>query len=152
MLKENKYILLLSLVGFCYSCASYEPIAFITLENVRVRGISDGNLLVEADAVFNNPNKVKAQVKQSQIYVVYKSDTLAHIQNDSKQPILPEANFTIPLQAEVSIAKLQQGILKNIKALFTKRSVELTFVGNVKASTIGFTQNISVNYTQTIEF
>ncbi len=150
MYTKTQMALLIALIF--WGCKTYEPMEFVSFNNVAVNGIANGNLLVSADAIFYNPNQLKAQLKAVDIYVIYQQDTLAQVAQVEKMPIASQAEFAVPLKVRVSLAKLQQGLLDNLASLFNERSVDLTFIGNIKATSHGFSQTIPVNYTQEITF
>ncbi len=148
----RKTLFFLLVVLSIVSCKEYEEIQFLGLKEVKVNGIKEGNLLLSTKASFNNPNEFKGKLKSADIYVLFKGDTLAHISHIEKITVAPSANFDVPLSMEVSMDKLQKGLLSNLSALFKKKSVELTFTGNIKVASFGFTQTIPVNYKEEIEF
>jgi len=145
--------LLIGLIIFITSgCATYAPITFLHLKEVKVNGIKNGKLLVSANAIFNNPNEFKGKLKNADIYVVYNGDTLANIRHIEKLTVGPNTDFEVPLYLEVSIYKLQKGLLSNLASLIRKRSVDLEFKGDIKVGSFGLTQKIPIKYTATIEF
>ncbi|MCF6353317.1 MAG: LEA type 2 family protein [Cyclobacteriaceae bacterium] len=148
----NKKLLFLVISISLFSCKEYEEIQFLGLKEVKVNGIKEGNLLLSTKASFNNPNNFKGKLKSADIYVLFKGDTLAHISHIEKIAVAPSANFDVPLSMEISMDQLQKGLLSNLSALFKKKSVELTFTGNIKVASFGFTQTIPVNYKEEIEF
>lgn len=143
------FVLLVSLVG-CHS--NYEEIQFLRLKDVKVKGISDGDLKVSTIAVFHNPNKFKGKLKSVNISVFYKGEKLADVEHLDRLTVKPESNFDVPLTLAVSMDKLQKGLLSNLASLLRKRSVELEFKGDIKVGTFGFSQNIPVNYKQELQF
>lgn len=145
-----KNILIIALAIFVSGCADYEQITFLHLKDAKVNGIKNGEILISTKAVFNNPNDFKGKVKSANIYVLYKGDTLAHVKNVEKLKVAPNSTFEMPLSLTVSMDKLQKGLLSNLASLLRKRSVELEFKGNIKVGSFGLTQNIPVNYKETI--
>lgn len=142
------FLVLLSTIG----CKEYEEIRFLGLKEVKVNGVKNGNLLISTKAVFNNPNDFKGKLKSASIYALYKGDTLAHVTHVDKVVVAPKTNFKVSLSLEVSMNKLQKGLLSNLTSLLRKRSVELEFTGDIKVSSFGFTQTIPVNYKEDIQF
>lgn len=148
-----KKFLLFGILAFsCISCAEYQEIQFLGLKEVKVNGIKNGNLLLSTKAVFNNPNDFKGKLKSADIFVLFKGDTLAHVTNVEKLSVAPNSTFNVPLSMEVSMEKLQKGLLSNLAALFKKKLVELEFKGSVKVASFGFTQIIPVSYKEEISF
>lgn len=148
-----KKVLLFIMIAFStLGCSEYEEIQFLGLKEVKVNGIRNGVLLLSTQASFNNPNSFKGKLKSADIYVLYKGDTLAHVTNVDKLSVPPNSNFNVPLSLEVSMDKLQNGLLSNIASLFKKKSVELEFKGNIKVASFGFSQTIPVSYKEEIKF
>ncbi len=133
-------------------CKEYEEIQFLGLQDVKVNGIKEGNLLISANAAFKNPNDFKGKLKSANIYVLFKGATLAEVTNVNKISVAPNSDFNVPLSMEISISKLQTGLLSNLASLIRKKSVELEFKGNIKVASFGFTQTIPVSYKEDIEF
>ncbi len=148
----KKALLFLVISISLFSCKEYEEIQFLGLKEVKVNGIKEGSLLLSTKAVFNNPNDFKGKLKSANIYVLLKGDTLAHITHINKITVGPNTNFDVPLSMEVSMDQLQKGLLSNLASLFKKKSVELTFKGNIKVASFGFTQTIPISYKEGIEF
>ncbi len=142
------FLILTSFMG----CHNYEEIRFLGLQEVKVNGIKNGNVLISANAVFNNPNNFKGKLKSINIYALYKGDTLAHVTHVEKAIVEANTNFKIPLSLKASLSKLQKGLFSNLASLIRKRVVELEFTGNIKVSTFGFTQTIPITYKEEIAF
>ena len=142
------FLVLLGSIG----CKQYEEIQFVGLKEVKVNGVKNGELLISSQAVFNNPNSFKGKLKSANIYALYKGDTLANVRPVGKVAVGPNANFDVPLSLNVSMDKLQKGLLSNLASLLRKRSVEIEFTGNIKVSSFGFSQTIPVHYKEDIAF
>jgi len=145
-------VLLLVITLSVIACKQYEEIQFLGLQDVKVNGIKEGKLLINTNATFNNPNSFKGKLKSADIYVFYKGDTLARVTNVKKLSVAPNSKFNVPLSLEVSMSKLQKGLLSNLASLFKKKSVELEFKGNIKVASFGFSQTIPVSYKEEIKF
>ncbi len=148
----KRIIIILLVLSSVVGCKQYEEIQFLGLKEVKVNGIKNGNLQISAKAAFNNPNDFKGKLKSATIYALYQGDTLANVSNVDKVSVGPNTDFNVPLSLEVSMSKLQKGLLSNLASLIRKRSVEIEFTGNIKVSCFGFTQTIPVNYKEDIQF
>jgi len=148
---QNKILIGVALI-FLSSCSFQEPITFLRLQEVKVNGIENGEILLTTDALFNNPNSGKGKIKKVNIYVLYKGDTLANVHQIEKMNVPANSNFKVPLSLAISINKLQKGLLSNLASLLRKKSVELEFKGYVKVGAWGINQKIPVDYAETIEF
>ena len=148
---KNRILVVLILLSFV-GCKNYEEIEFLGLKEVKVNGVKNGELLISSKAVFNNPNDFKGKLKSANIYALYKGDTLANVTPVEKVVVEPNEKFDVPLALNVSMNKLQKGLLSNLASLLRKRSVEIEFTGNIKVSSFGFNQTIPVNYKEDISF
>jgi len=148
---RNKILIGLTLI-FLSSCSYQEPITFLRLKEVKVNGINNGELLLSAEALFNNPNSLKGKIKKVNIYVLYRGDTLANVHHINKMNVPANSNFSVPLSLAISINQLQKGLLSNLSSLLRKKSVELEFKGNIKVGVWGINQKIPVDYSETIAF
>ncbi|MCF6359148.1 MAG: LEA type 2 family protein [Cyclobacteriaceae bacterium] len=148
----KKIVLFLVIAFSTIACKEYEDIQFLGLKDVKVNGIKNGKLLIRTNAAFHNPNDAKGKLKSANIYVLYQGDTLAHVTHIEKLVVGANTNFEVPLSLEISMNKLQKGLLSNLASLLRKKSVELEFKGNIKVASFGFAQTIPISYKEQIEF
>lgn len=149
---RKNLILFLGVLLVASGCSYDEPISFLYLREVKVNGVEDGDLLISAKAVFKNPNNVKGRLKKVEILVIHQGDTLASVHEVNKMKVPANDEFSVPLSMKISIDKLQKGLLNNLVSLISKRTVDLTFQGNIKVASWGISQKVPVDYSETIKF
>lgn len=147
-----KNLLVVAVLVVVMGCSYEEPITFLRLQEVKVNGIKNGELLLSTRALFNNPNGAGGRIKKVNIYVLHRRDTLAIVHETNKLKISPNANFSLPLSLRISIDKLQSGLLSNLSSLLQSRTVKLDFVGDIKVSSWGVSQKIPVSYSEKVKF
>lgn len=145
-------LIIVVVLGVLTSCSYEKSITFLRLQEVKVNGIKNGELLLSTKALFNNPNDAGGRIKKVNIYVLHRRDTLAIVHETNKLKVSPNANFSVPLSLSVSINKLQSGLLSNLSSLLQSRAVKLDFVGEIKVSSWGVSQKIPVNYSEKVKF
>ena len=149
---KNNLILFLTLALTSISCSYEEPITFVRLQEVKVNGVENGDLLLSAKAVFDNPNSVQKKKKKVDIVVLHKGDTLAIVHQTQKLKVPANDQFSVPLSMKIDINKLQKGLLSNLASLISKRAVELEFKGSIKISSWGVSQKVPVDYSEKVKF
>lgn len=128
------------------SCNFEEDLIFEKIDNVKLAGMSDGQLRLTAEAFFENPNAISGKLKSVDLEVMLKDKVLAHISQTEKFTIEKNSSFIIPFDASIAIEDLQSGFLNNLLAIVSGKKVKLQFVGEIKVSTWGFTQKVPVSY------
>ena len=141
-----KYILPLLLLVGSMSCSFDEPIIFRGVKSVKVLGIKDGMVELEAVARFNNPNEMSGKLKKVNIAVLLKQDTLALLTQRENLRIEKNANFEVPIRAQLSLADLQGDILSNLLSIIGGRNISLRFVGEIKISSWGVNRHVPVDF------
>lgn len=151
-MKNLSLVTLVMLLLIFTGCSYEEPVTFIRLQEVKINGIDEGDLLLSTKAVFMNPNNVRGKIKKVEIAVVHRRDTLAIVRQTGKQRIPANNQFYVPLSLKISINRLQKGLLSNLSNLITRRTVELDFKGSIKVSSWGVNQKVPIDYSEKIKF
>ncbi|MDH5603803.1 MAG: LEA type 2 family protein [Cyclobacteriaceae bacterium] len=145
----GKWFVFIIISFSAFSCTDFEEIAFKEVENIRIGGIKDGELMVAAEARFFNPNKKKFKLKNADIKVLYEGNELAQLEPSEKVVIPASSEFTIPVAMRVKLSDL--GGDAGILGLFTKRSFPLRFKGHFNISYGILPLRINVDFTEEIK-
>ena len=141
-----KFILPLLVLAGSMSCSFNDPIVFRGVKSVKVLGIKDGMVELEAVAKFNNPNEMSGKLKKVDIAVMLEQDTLALLTQRENLRIEKNADFEVPIRAQLSLADLQGGVLSNLLSIIGGRKFSLRFVGDIKVSTWGVSRHVPVDF------
>lgn len=63
-MKNLSLVTLVMLLLIFTGCSYEEPVTFIRLQEVKINGIDEGDLLLSTKAVFMNPNNVRGKIKK----------------------------------------------------------------------------------------
>ena len=135
-------MLLVGMVG----CSFEEPVVFQRVKSIKVLGVKEGFVHIEAIAVFNNPNEISGKLKKVDIAVLLQQDTLALLAQKENLRIDKAADFAVPIRARLSLAKLQSGVFNNIFSILGSKRISLRFVGEIKVSSWGVTRKVPVDF------
>lgn len=127
------------------SCKIYAP-TFKSIENLRYERIDSRGFKLGAEAVFNNPNKVKCTIKDIEVNVVLDKKLIGVLGEKTDVEVIKASEFRIPLGIKI---KPEGTILNDIKTLwdiFADKESELFFVGKVKVKIFGMTIGIPIKY------
>ncbi len=127
------------------SCKIYAPV-FKTIENVRYERMEARGFKLGAEAVFDNPNKVKCTIKDIEINVILDKKLIGILGEKTDVEVIKGNEFRIPLGIQI---KPEGTILDDIKTLwgiFADKESELFFVGKVKLKIFGITVPIPIKY------
>ncbi len=127
------------------SCKIYAPV-FKTVENVHYENLENRGFKLGAEAVFDNPNKVKCTIKDIEVNVILDKKLIGILGEKTDVEVIKGNEFRIPLGIMI---KPEGTILDGIKALwgiFVDKESELSFIGKIKVKILGFTVPIPIKY------
>lgn len=139
------FLLITVVLSTLSSCKIYAPV-FKTIENVHYENLENRGFKLGAEAVFDNPNKVKCTIKDIDINVVLDKKLIGILGEKTDVVAIKGNEFRIPLGIQI---KPEGTILDGIKTLyniFTDKESELSFVGQVKIKVFGLTVPIPIKY------
>jgi LEA14-like dessication related protein len=140
-----KNFIAIGLIVIVSSCnKEYDPPELKAIENVTIKNITDGLAELHADAVFYNPNKVRVKLRQVNIQVYIDNKQAAFIDQQMKIVIGPRADFTVPIDAKVSLKEL--GLLNTLLSVFGGKKLEVRYVGYMKMNYHGVSIKVPVDH------
>ena len=98
------------------------------------------------EAVFHNPNKVKATIKDIEINVILDKKLIGILGEKTDVEVIDASEFRIPMGIQI---KPDGTILDDVKTLwgiFVDKESELFFVGKVKMRMLGINFSIPIKY------
>jgi len=147
MTKQRASLLLIFIslsLGFS-SCKIYAPV-FKTIENVRYENLENRGFKLGAEAVFDNPNKVKCTIKDIDINVVLDKKLIGILGEKSDVEVIKGNEFRIPLGIQIKPEGTMFEGIKTLWNIFSDKESELSFIGQVKIKVLGLTFPIPVKY------
>ncbi len=139
------FFFLVGLISACalISCTPKEEIVFKGVKNVVVeaQGIEP---ILTAEALFNNPNKVRMKLKEIHVDVLIDGKLSAKVRQDLKLSIPAMSDFSVPLTAHLSLKEL--GLVDTIINLIGGKKYEIQYIGFVRVAMHGITVKVPVKY------
>ena len=142
-------VLFILIISFAASCNRPEEAPeFRFIENVRVTSVSDKEALLNADAVFFNPNDVSMTLRAVDVDVMIEEKEVGRIQQSKKIKIPASSDFRIPLDATFNIGEV--GVLNTLLGMLGGKKLKVRYVGHIKVTMNGLPMRVPVDYEEDI--
>jgi len=146
---KNK-ILLFLLTSTLIGCTVNEKPEFIKIENIVVLKATPSEILLNADAIFNNPNHIGGTLESDGINVFINGIEVANVTSEPFK-VLAKDNFSIPLEVTIPTKKVlnTNNIGGLLNSLFSEK-INVQYKGILKYNLAGFSYNYEIDETQDI--
>ena len=137
-----------------HSCSVKEYPVFIKVDNVKLIAVASDTIRLQANAYFQNPNDVGGKISTDEIKVIINGAEVAQVSSDEfKVPARNE--FSIPLKIVIPSKRIfennKNGILGGLINSIFKKSIKVTFKGNLKYKVFGFSNTYPVDMTKDLK-
>ena len=137
-----------------HSCSVKEYPVFIKVDNVKLIAVASDTIRLQANAYFQNPNDVGGKISTDEIKVIINGAEVAQVSSDEfKVPARNE--FSIPLKIVIPSKRIfennKNGILGGLINSIFKKSIKVTFKGNLKYKVFGFSNTYPVDITKDLK-
>tara|TARA_B110000285_G_scaffold150408_1_gene167936 strand:- start:581 stop:1045 length:465 start_codon:yes stop_codon:yes gene_type:complete len=151
-MKKGCYFIVLFLL--MHSCSVKEYPVFIKVDNVKLIAATSDTIRLQANAYFKNPNDVSGKISTDEIKVIINGAEVAQVSSDEfKVPARNE--FSIPLNIVIPSKRIfennKNGILGGLINSIFKKSIKVTFKGNLKYKVFGFSNTYPVDMTKDLK-
>lgn len=151
-MKKGCYFIVLFLL--MHSCSVKEYPVFIKVDNVKLISATSDTIRLQANAYFKNPNDVGGKISTDEIKVIINGAEVAQVSSDEfKVPARNE--FSIPLKIVIPSKRIfennKNGILGGLINSIFKKSIKVTFKGNLKYKVFGFSNTYPVDMTKDLK-
>lgn len=142
--------LLLSLFFINVSFA-IEDIEFVKTKDWKVVKVGKEGIELSCTAVFYNPNKVKAKLKNIDIDVFFNDLIAGNIsQPDGRVKVAKQSAFDVPLSIKFSPDKNQKGYFSGFLSAATFKDFVIKLQGYLKLQAIGIPMKVKINDSETV--
>jgi hypothetical protein len=147
----KKFIILLTLYSFLFSCTVTETPQYVGLENIQVIESTSKFITIGADALFINPNDIGGKLKTDEIKVYINDNELATVSTESFD-VPAKKEFTIPLKTRVPTDSLfsDKSIGSLLGSLFSKK-IKIQYKGDIKYTILGFSHSYTLDQIENIK-
>ncbi len=142
ILLSRLLLLLLSAVCVVACSAPKQKIVLRQIRDVVVDANADP--VLKANAVFYNPNDMRAKLKRINVIVYVDGKRAAHVDQKLKMIIPAQNEFTVPLEINLSIKDL--GFMDTLLGVLGGKKFEVRYQGALKLTYRGVPINIPVDY------
>ena len=137
-----------------YSCSVKEYPVFIKVDNVKLIAVASDTIRLQVNAYFQNPNDVGGKISTDEIKVIINGAEVAQVSSDEfKVPARNE--FSIPLKIVIPSKRIfennKNGILGGLINSIFKKSIKVTFKGDLKYKVFGFSNTYPVDITKDLK-
>ena len=151
-MKKGCYFVVLFLL--MHSCSVKEYPVFIKVDNVKLIAVASDTIRLQANAYFQNPNDVGGKISTDEIKVIINGAEVAQVSSDEfKVPARNE--FSIPLKIVIPSKRIfennKNGILGGLINSIFKKSIKVTFKGDLKYKVFGFSNTYPVDITKDLK-
>jgi hypothetical protein len=130
------------------SCLPKDEVVFRGVKNISVEANQQGDPVLKADAMFYNPNKEKMKLKEIFADILVNGKPAAQVRQKLKLSIPAEADFSVPVAAQLSLKEL--GFLDTIVNLLGGKKYEVQYSGFVRIAVHGVTIKVLFTYKEQI--
>jgi LEA14-like dessication related protein len=127
-----------------FSCVPKEEVVFKGVKNISIETDQQNEPILQADALFYNPNKVKMKLKEIYVDVLVNGKPSAQMRQNLKLSIPAESEFSVPVAAQLSLKEL--GLLDTIVNLLGGKKYNIQYAGYVRIAVHGVTIKVPFTY------
>jgi len=145
-IKLNLKSIIICLAFVAFTGCNVESIKFkkITEANVEVEG---NNIVVNADALFFNPNNLSGKIKEVKIVVEYNGNSIALIEQEGNHTKVPkEDEFKVPFEMTLPFSKIRKELLGTLFSIARGNEITLHYSGYIKIKVFGVVKSIPIEY------
>ena len=148
-LRINKLWFSVLVVFLVSSCLPKEQVVFKSVKNLELEAGENGQLLLKGDAIFYNPNKTQTKLKEINVDVFVDGKKTATVDQLMNLAVKGQADFTIPIQAQLSLKEMN--LLDAVVNFFGGKKYQVTFTGFLRVSVHGITVRVPVKYSEELK-
>lgn len=119
-----------------------QDIVLRDIRDVIVDASSDP--MLKANAVFFNPNNVRGRIRKIDVEIFVNGKKAATVDQQLKTAIPANAEFTVPLEVNLSIKEL--GIMDTLLGMIGGKTFKIRYKGSLNLSYRGLPVNVPVDY------
>ena len=137
-----KTILLLATISLLAACGKPSSPEFMRMEDVKFGSVSfsDGlSVVLNGNAVFDNPNKIGANISSVDLDMYVNGKKVTHINQEVHTTMPANAEFKLPLTFNVPLKEVFKDAKPTLGDIFNKRKIEYRLVGTLKVA-VGYIQ------------
>ncbi len=150
-------LLLLSVISIALlGCDALQKPEVKDIRNIDVLKVTQDEMELTADLIVHNSNPIGLDLASAQLQILIDDIELGTMQQNLDVKMPPNADFSLPIQLKLDLTRLYKGDLlgaigKGLQ-MFSKRSIRLRFLGDIKAGKAKVKFKVPVDQTKEIKF
>jgi len=132
-----------------WSCVPKEQVVFSSVNNLTLDVGLGGNPVLKGDAIFFNPNKIKATLKEIKVEVLVDGKKAALVDQQMELLVQGNSDFTVPIEAKLDIKEF--GLIDAVIGFFGGKSYQIQMIGYLRVKARGVTIKVPVKYNQEVK-
>lgn len=149
MIKKTYLFLLLTIAVAACKQPDEEP-EFRYVRNVQVQKITGSEVLLNAEAVFYNPNDMRMKLRGVDVDVYVADKKVGEIEQDLKTRIPALDEFVVPFNATFNIAEV--GVMSTLMSVMGGKKLRVRYDGHIKVTVNGLPFRVPVDYEDEVRF
>lgn len=104
--------------------------SFINLDNVKILSANARKVVLQGDAIFNNPNAIAGKLTKTDIHIKINDVDITDIEQTTLINVPKNSNFTVPVNFSFNPEKLVQdneGFLQNAIKSFLSNELTIEY-------------------------
>lgn len=139
----------ISLSFLVWACVPKEQVVFRSVNNLTLDVGLGGNPVLKGDAIFFNPNKLKATLKEIKVEVLVDGKKAALVDQQMELLVRGNSDFTVPLEAKLDIKEF--GLIDAVIGFFGGKSYQIEMTGYLRVKARGVMIKVPVKYSQEVK-
>tara|TARA_B110000495_G_C22657505_1_gene389420 strand:+ start:238 stop:657 length:420 start_codon:yes stop_codon:yes gene_type:complete len=127
--------------------------SFINLDNVKIISANARKVVLQGDAIFNNPNAIAGKLIKTDIHIKINDVNITDIEQTTLIDVPKNSNFTVPVNFSFNPKKLTQdkdGFLQNAIKNFLSNELTIEYAGCVTIEVLGIGFDVPIDYTEKV--
>lgn len=127
--------------------------SFINLDNVKIVTANASRVVLQGDAIFNNPNAIAGKLTKTDIHIKINDVDITDIEQTTLINVPKNSNFTVPVNFSFNPEKLVQdneGFLQNAIKSFLSNELTIEYAGYVTIEVLGIGFDVPIDYTEKV--
>lgn len=147
----KQLLLVLSIIIVVSSCKKpEEEPEFKYVQNIQVKKITGQEVLLNAEAVFYNPNDMRMKLREVDVDVFVDEKKVGKINQDVNMIIPAKADFTVPFDATLNISDV--GGLNTLISLMGGKKLRVKYAGHIKVTVHGLPFRVPIDFENDVRF
>jgi LEA14-like dessication related protein len=127
--------------------------SFINLDNVKILSANSRKVVLQGDAIFNNPNAIAGKLIKTDIHIKINDVDITDIEQTTSIDVPKNSNFTVPVNFSFNPKKLTKdndGFLQNAIKSFLSNELNIEYAGCVTIEVLGIGFDVPIDYTEKV--